>query len=113
MNLKTFVKDREEQFDKEFPCIQRNCDNNGTLSVLAGGQLQPEQCQFCYEYRFKFKEFFRSAASSLLTSYLEEIMPNEVVLKGEAAKSPELKAYKEGFNQCLDDISQRSTNFLK
>ena len=59
-------KDWREEFDEKFPCIQGQCDNNGTIR---GSNGDPEQCQYCYEYRLPIKSFIES----ILQSKQEEI----------------------------------------
>jgi hypothetical protein len=47
-----------EEFDEKFPCIESNCNNNGTIT--SGNEEsgpEPEQCQYCFEYRLPVKQF--------------------------------------------------------
>jgi hypothetical protein len=47
-----------KEFDEKFPCIQSNCDNNGTLTVGSFEEgAEAEQCQYCFENRLPYKEF--------------------------------------------------------
>jgi len=50
-------KDWREEFDNKFPCIQGQCDNNGTIR---GSNGDPEQCQYCDEHRLTIKSFIES-----------------------------------------------------
>jgi len=46
-------KELREILGNLIPCIQSNCDNNGTLTVgNYGTGPEPEQCQYCFEERF-------------------------------------------------------------
>lgn len=41
----------KQQIDKLIPCVQ--CDGSGAYAVDNGyGEPEPEQCQYCYQYRF-------------------------------------------------------------
>lgn len=69
---KSCAENWEEAFDKEFKCINSDCDSNGSISVMgANGEQEQEQCQFCFEYRFKIKDFIRRLLSqSSCTHYI-------------------------------------------
>jgi len=50
------------EFDLKFPCIQPNCDNHGTLTVGNNETgPEPEQCQYCDQERFPFRNFLSFA----------------------------------------------------
>lgn len=72
------------EFDKKFPCIDPNCDNNGvTWHVISGydsygePSLEQEQlqCQYCHEQRFPHIEFIATQSAA------HEMKMKEVVEK--------------------------------
>ena len=55
------------EFDEKFKCINSNCDNNGTIAnQISEDEFEPQQCQYCFEVRFKQRDFLRSSLLSLL-----------------------------------------------
>jgi hypothetical protein len=54
----------EVEFDKEFKCINSNCDSKGNIPVKdADGDWVAEQCQYCFERLFKYKDFIRKVVA--------------------------------------------------
>lgn len=52
-------EDVERKFNAIFPCVNPQCDNHGTLTVMgSGGEPEPEQCEYCYRERLPLKELF-------------------------------------------------------
>lgn len=52
------------EFDRDFPCRDPHCDDNGTTystSTNESGEPQPEQCEYCYRERLPYKENLRKA----------------------------------------------------
>jgi len=106
-----------EEFDEKFPCIQGQCDNNGTLR---GSDGDPEQCQYCYEHRLPIKSFIES----LLKSKQEEIEGEMEQIREEKpiVSPPESDVYMHtlaqfnrvaGVNATLDDLKPIISNILK
>ena len=58
---------------KEYPCINRDCDDNGIIiSADENGEPSPEQCQFCDVNRFPLKEALTTALNQVRQDALEE-----------------------------------------
>ena len=65
--MNKLLKNREEEFNEDFKCIQHGCDNNGSISVMGSdGEQEQEQCQYCDEYKFKQKNFNKQTTLALL-----------------------------------------------
>lgn len=47
-----------EKFDKECPCIQQDCDNNGTYPTPSEDGCDPNPCRYCIEIRIPTFDFF-------------------------------------------------------
>ena len=55
--MKDKIKKIREEIMGNFKCIQNDCDNNGSITVMCGdGDLEQMQCQFCDQVRFPLKE---------------------------------------------------------
>ena len=69
-NIQTII----DKFDKEFPCKEFNCDSNGTIAnQVSEDEWEPQQCQFCYEVRFPFKQFLKDSLTSMLDEIKREL----------------------------------------
>lgn len=53
-----------EDFDKQFPCIEQHCNDNGSILVDDNEGLA-KQCQYCHENRLPIKEFIKNAAQQI------------------------------------------------
>jgi len=48
------------RFNEEFPCINSSCDGAGNIPhQVNDDEWEAEQCQFCFEYRFKAVKFIQ------------------------------------------------------
>ena len=106
-------KDQREEFNKKFPCIQEQCDNNGTIR---GSNGDPEQCQYCYEYRLPIISLIESILQSKQERVLGEIdkvrIPKEYEINGNHYRGYDYK-FAIGYNQALDDLKPIISNLLK
>ena len=51
----------KEGFKKLMPCINPQCDNEGTIpNRVSEDEWEPEQCEYCYRERFPIREFIES-----------------------------------------------------
>lgn len=65
-----------QDFDKQFPCIEQHCNDNGTISTCnQDGDVEPQQCQYCYENRLPIKEFIKNAEQQIR----EELFSDEKI----------------------------------
>lgn len=64
-----------EEFNDKFKCInfeRLGCDNLGNIPVQVGeGEWEAEQCQYCFERLFKYREFIRTTYTERLLSAVE------------------------------------------
>ncbi len=110
------ITEREEGFDKEFPCIDPNCDNNGvTWEVVAGPYGDPEQerqqCQWCHEHRFPYMHFNHTTITTVLQAAIEALKEKKKEIPdrtpGRSSFDNILRLEKirmyEGYNQAIND----------
>ena len=102
-------KDWREEFDNKFPCIETECDNNGTMVGYDRDEnAEQQQCQYCFEQRLPTISFIES----LLKSKQEEIegaIDNKKV--SENLRDMICKSRSE-HNQALDDLKPIISNLL-
>lgn len=56
------IQDIIEKFDEEYPCIEFNCDGNGTIDYqVSEDEFEPQQCRYCCEIRLPFKKLLRTS----------------------------------------------------
>lgn len=52
------VEEMVATFMQDFKCIHTNCDGRGNIPhQTSEDEWEAEQCQFCYEFRFKVEGF--------------------------------------------------------
>lgn len=67
-------KEREEDFDKRFKCIQNECDGQGNIPYQVGeGEWLADQCQFHAEYLFPIKSHNKATILAVLEALEEEV----------------------------------------
>lgn len=94
----SFITKKLEEFDERFKCIESDCNNNGIRGVFNGEDVEPVQCQFCYEYRFPIKQFLLTAIDEMIKE-VEKGLPEE-------ASDGIYGNYKDGFDDCLEKAKQ-------
>ncbi len=53
MTLQNIITEARGKYDREHPCLNPTCDDNGTIAVAGkDGEPEPEQCEYCYRVRF-------------------------------------------------------------
>lgn len=88
-------QDWKKELERVFPCIQSNCDNNGTLTV--GNEEtgpEPEQCEYCFKVRFPVISFISDLLVEEKRKAQDEILaPLNMVCVGDNWLS--IQAYKD------------------
>ena len=70
-----YLEKRLEKFDEDFPCIQTDCDNNGLIYGYDGnGELEQQQCQYCYENRLPQKSFISTSIAQAELEVVKAMM---------------------------------------
>lgn len=98
----------QEEFEKQFKCINAEslgCDSKGNIPVQTGeGEWEAEQCQYCFERLFKYKDFIiqllaaeRKALIAKVRGEVDKIERNNHLMRGE-----NIKHEKEELWCCLD-----------
>lgn len=66
-----------EEFIARFPCSNIGCDNFGIIAVqIAEDELEPQQCQWCYEHRLPYLEYIEAKVSDAYELGLKEASSN-------------------------------------
>lgn len=92
-----------ESLSKDVLCINSSCDLNGTIAnQISEDEWEPQQCQFCFEYRFPLVEKMIALLLSERTR-LEELLPKE---KDTSGISAIVTAERMGFNACLHEVQR-------
>ena len=61
-----YKEKRLQEFDEKLPCVNRGCDNNGSIAHQVGeDDWEQEQCQWCDEVRLPFKQFLSNTIDAL------------------------------------------------
>lgn len=108
------IQDIEKEFDDKFKCINvdnLNCDSKGNIPVQVGeGEFEAEQCEYCFQRLFKYKDFIRTA----IEKALKECEPKEKDLGWETIteKDREIKQQERAYNQAIIQYQDNVKKFL-
>lgn len=101
------------------PCVDALCDKHGTTADGSLHDLQPAQCQFCYEARFPAAEDIAALLTNQRNQLLDELLGEMPQDRPQATKQDELipfdgdkkvemhwlrKCQDAGFNQCRSQV---------
>jgi len=103
--MKELIKQREEEFDKNFKCINPNCDGKGNIPHQVGEyEWETEQCQYCFEVLFKQKKFHQETIALVIDEVIKEIE--------EIAEDPPLESNerRRGYHEMADNIINKLKN---
>ena len=63
-----------KQFDEKFPCKENECNNNGImLGYDSDGDIEQQQCQYCFECRLPQKDFIAASIAQVEQSLKDTI----------------------------------------
>lgn len=66
-NMKELTKEERIEFDKIFPCVNSDCDENGIIAEQIGeDEWEPVQCEYCEKVRFPLLEFITKLKTETL-----------------------------------------------
>lgn len=101
MTLATLKEEARAEFDKDFPCINTSCDNNGSIPhQVYEDEWEAEQCQYCFEVRFPQLASIEKNIDKTYHATKEEVR-NLVPKKRENFPSSE-SSYDRGFRRGYD-----------
>jgi len=110
---------RLEEYDKKFPCIETECDNNGTMvGYDREGDAEQQQCQHCFERRLPQKAFLTESIAQAIAEEKARVRgvmkeyPNKlfelnngkmpwVIFQGKADEEEKFTLYKLGFEDAV------------
>jgi hypothetical protein len=62
-----------KEFNEKFTCIDLNCNNNGTIAnQISEDEVEAQQCQYCFEVRFPFRNFLSQAIDKTIEKTIEK-----------------------------------------
>lgn len=98
-----------EEVMNDFPCINSQCDGYGNIPhQVSEEEWEAEQCQFCFEYRFPFKELIKQERQTSQERE-REIVVDEVI---EIIESVQLTATKKYADDTTPDKAKVVNEWL-
>lgn len=96
----------EKEFDEKFPCIDSTCDGKGNCNPHKDEDDNwiPDQCEFCFKYRFPMESFIYSLRKEDMRVVREMIKGKEKYI--EEGFTGKYSRQDIGYNKALDDIIQ-------
>ena len=71
------MENKIKEFDEKFKCINAEtlgCDSKGNIPHQVGeDDWEAEQCQYCFERLFKYKDFLKQALQQTREDTIKEI----------------------------------------
>jgi len=106
----TYTEKILAEYDKKFPCIETECDNNGSMvGYDREGDAEQQQCQHCFERRLPQKAFLTESIAQAIAeerARVRGVVEGKKVegATGEASRFNFEKDWYVGYNQALDDL---------
>ena len=73
--MNDYKQKRLELFDEKFPCIETECNNNGSITGYdREGDAEQQQCQYCFEHRLPQKDFLAESIHQTEQELLKKIL---------------------------------------
>ena len=72
--MNDYKQKRLEEFDEKFPCIETECNNNGSMTGYdREGDAEQQQCQYCFEHRLPQKDFLAETIEQAVSEEKERV----------------------------------------
>lgn len=91
----------EEEFDKNFSCIQNGCDGNGHIQI---SENESEQCQFHAKYIFPLKSFIRQTLADERERIVKKLEEAYHLADYESLTSEEFTTYLRGLSDAIEIV---------